>query len=84
MINTPCQATTALFASISNAGKGTRDALEVYLEEPKLLTIKDPLEHWHMMSQSGDPSLARMALDFLSVPGMWISITCLSVAHTYA
>ncbi|OJT01847.1 hypothetical protein TRAPUB_10054, partial [Trametes pubescens] len=61
-------ATTALFASISNAGKGTRDALEVYLEEPKLLTIKDPLEHWHMMSQSGDPSLARMALDFLSVP----------------
>ncbi|KAL1949782.1 hypothetical protein VTO73DRAFT_8663 [Trametes versicolor] len=62
------KATTELFASISNAGKSAKDALEVYLEEPKLTTVDDPLHHWNLMLTSGNPWLARMALDFLSIP----------------
>ncbi|OJT15226.1 hypothetical protein TRAPUB_8204, partial [Trametes pubescens] len=41
-------AMTALFASISNRGKGTKDTLKVYLESPHHPTIKEPLEYWHL------------------------------------
>ncbi len=65
------QATRALFASLTpGQGSTPKDALEAYLESPPLTTVEDPLAYWNLIAQTdADPSLARMALDFLSVPG---------------
>ena len=49
---------------------GSFDALEVYLESPPLPTVTDPLKHWNGLQNSAvHKDLARMVLDFLSVPG---------------
>ncbi|TBU31220.1 hypothetical protein BD311DRAFT_657241 [Dichomitus squalens] len=64
--------TRELFASISTrSALADHDALEAYLEAPPLATVKDPLAYWNAAIKSGseDPALARMALDFLSIPG---------------
>ena len=39
-------------------------------------TISDPLKYWHLALESGseDPALARMALDYLSMPGMCLNV----------
>ncbi|KAI1782604.1 hypothetical protein LXA43DRAFT_1068490 [Ganoderma leucocontextum] len=72
--NTISDKTRALFASVGGSGTGggqaEKDALEAYLEASPLKTIKDPLAYWNsaLESDSVDPSLARMALDFLSIP----------------
>ena len=61
-----------MFASI--AGRATRraqDTLEEYLESPPRMTVKDPLAYWNaaLASHSEDPALARMAINYLSIPG---------------
>lgn len=66
-----------MFASISgDAGQTNVDNLDVYLESPPSSTIKDPLAYWTSLEKGTDDpgmaNLARMALDFLSIPG-----TCL-------
>lgn len=62
-----------MFSSISGDGKVRVDALDAYLESPPLSTIKDPLAYWTALEKAGDDAdaanLARMALDFLSIPG---------------
>ena len=66
--------TRDLFASISGRSAHTdRDALEAYLEAAPLTTVRDPLAYWNAALKSGseDPALARMALDFLSIPGKY-------------
>ena len=76
------QATHDLFASIGACGvRPEHDALKAYLEAPPLTTVKDPLAYWNAALKSGskDPALARMALDFLSVPSAsscscWLSL----------
>ena len=46
------------------------DALEAYLGAPPLPNIKDPIAYWSaFLASESDGALARMALDFLSVPG---------------
>ena len=45
------------------------DALDVYLDSPVIITIKNPLEYWSSMDPNSNP-LAQMAIDFLSVPGI--------------
>jgi hypothetical protein len=45
------------------------DALEDYLSSAPISNVNDPIAWWYGMSSGGDP-LARMALDFLSAPGM--------------
>ena len=46
------------------------DALEVYLEAPTLDTVMEPMGYWNaLLASSRDAPLARMALDFLSIPG---------------
>lgn len=66
-----------MFASISgDAGQTNIDNLDMYLESPPSSTIKDPLAYWTSLEKGTDDpgmaDLARMALDFLSIPG-----TCL-------
>ena len=51
-----------------------KDALEEYLALPIIETVKDPIGYWDsvLRSSNGNPgaaALARMALDFLTVPG---------------
>ncbi|TBU22653.1 hypothetical protein BD311DRAFT_597010, partial [Dichomitus squalens] len=67
------RASRDLFASISSRSvQPDHDALEAYLEAPPLTTVKDPLVYWNTAIKSGseDAALARMALDFLSIPGI--------------
>jgi hypothetical protein len=45
------------------------DALNEWLSSPPLGTVSDPIAWWTAMEAAGHP-LARMALDFLSTPGM--------------
>lgn len=49
------------------------DPLEVYLALPPLLHVTDPLVYWDgvLKAKGPDAPLAQMALDFLSVPGMF-------------
>ncbi|PIL25420.1 hypothetical protein GSI_13310 [Ganoderma sinense ZZ0214-1] len=73
----PARATRDLFASIGARAAGPEhDALEAYLEAPPLTTVKDPLAYWNAALKSGseDPALARMALDFLSVPATSVDV----------
>ena len=62
-----------MFSAIAGrSSRGTAgDSLEEYLESPPRTTVKDPLAYWHaaVAGASEDASLARMALDFLSIPG---------------
>ena len=44
------------------------DELDAYLQKP-MERIKDPLQWW-VNNKSSYPSLSRMALDYLSIPGM--------------
>jgi hypothetical protein len=53
------------FTSSPTAG----DALDEWLSSPPLGTVTDPIAWWTAMETAGHP-LARMALDFLSTPGM--------------
>ncbi|OJT11245.1 hypothetical protein TRAPUB_12245 [Trametes pubescens] len=62
-------ATIAMFATVNGSDKAAKaDALESYLESPQQTTVTDPLEHWNLMLQTPEAPLARMALDYLSVP----------------
>ncbi len=68
------QATIAMFATVNGSDKAAKaDALESYLESPQQTTVTDPLEHWNLMLQTPEAPLARMALDYLSVPGKAVS-----------
>ncbi|EIW62760.1 uncharacterized protein TRAVEDRAFT_113456, partial [Trametes versicolor FP-101664 SS1] len=64
------------FAAIGGAAKaGCVDTLKKYLEEPPAETVTDPLKYWDLVlksssESSGEHALARMAIDFLSAPGM--------------
>lgn len=70
------QASKAIFASISANTNKNKDTLTTYLEAPPLSTVSDPLIYWDLVLKSAedpklaDCALARMALDFLSIPGM--------------
>ena len=44
------------------------DALDEWLNTPVVNTQQDPITYWTAMQTAGHP-LARMALDFLSIPG---------------
>jgi hypothetical protein len=55
----------------------TGDAIDEWLSSPPLVTVSDPISWWSAMEAAGHP-LARMALDFLSVPGI-SSCSCLLV-----
>lgn len=54
------------------------DPLELYLKSPLMATVEDPLAHWNSLYivagqeralRPADRALARMAMDFLSIPG---------------
>lgn len=47
-----------------------RDALLRYLQDP-VETVNDPLAWWERNSDRYDPRLARMAKDYLSIPGKY-------------
>ncbi|OJT15227.1 hypothetical protein TRAPUB_8205 [Trametes pubescens] len=72
----------AMFALISANTNKTKDALTAYLKAPPLLTVSDPLIYWDLVlksaedPKSADCALARMAVDFLSIPvvGSWAGI----------
>ena len=63
--------TQAMFASLApGAASCDADALEVYLEAPPLSSMDDLLEYWNVRVETDKGnSLARMAIDFLSIPG---------------
>ena len=58
-----------------------QDSLEEYLELPPRVTVKDPLAYWHAAIAGGseDASLAPMALDYLSIPGMSFNLQSLCI-----
>jgi len=49
------------------------DALEEWLNTPIVNMQQDPITYWTGMEAAGHP-LARMALDFLSIPGKFLVI----------
>jgi hypothetical protein len=55
-----------MFSSDPMAG----DAVDEWLSSPPLVTVSDPITWWSAMEAAGHP-LARMALDFLSAPGIF-------------
>jgi hypothetical protein len=57
------------FDALNPASKNG-DAIDEWLNSPPLSDIKNPLQYWTAMGANGHP-LARMAKDFLSVPGMY-------------
>lgn len=70
------QSTRALFQPLAARASATaKDALEEYLALPVIETVKDPVAYWNSVltgskSNPGAAALARMALDFLTIPGM--------------
>ena len=63
-----------MFASTTQVAS-TKDALEEYLATPPTKSITDPLGFWelHLCTSKNDPgaqALGRMAMNFLTVPGM--------------
>lgn len=63
-----------MFTTVNGSDKASKaDALESYLESPQKTTITDLLKHWNLMLQTPEAPLARMALDYLSVPGKAVS-----------
>ncbi|PIL30809.1 hypothetical protein GSI_06977 [Ganoderma sinense ZZ0214-1] len=71
----------ALFESIARGPSAeNQDALEAYLEAPPLTMVKDPIKYWKLRAQmESNPALARMALDFLSVPA-----TSTDIEHAFS
>ena len=69
------QSTRALFQPLAQRATAlAKDALEEYLALPVIETVKDPIGYWDsvLRSSKGNPggaALARMGLDFLTVPG---------------
>lgn len=55
-----------LYTAQPNTGRG--DALQRFLDDP-VETVSDPLAWWDRNSERYDPRLARMAKDYLSIPG---------------
>ena len=69
-----------MFASTAPVAS-TKDALEEYLATPPTKSITDPIGFWepHLRASKNDPgaqALGRMAMNFLTVPGM-----CQAWAH---
>jgi hypothetical protein len=65
------------FVEIDNFGKSPMtldDPITEWLTSPPLVHITDPIAYWSAMDAAGHP-LARMSLDFLSVPRM-LSVLC--------
>ncbi|TBU22599.1 hypothetical protein BD311DRAFT_675772 [Dichomitus squalens] len=59
--------------SAQASANAVRTRKPAYLEAPPLTTVLNPLEYWSpLLSSVTDADLARMALDFLSVPGMHV------------
>ncbi len=81
------QTSKAMFVLISANANKNKDALTAYLEAPPLSTVSDPLIYWDLVlksaedPKSADCALARMALDFLSIPGMSRSCNCTLASH---
>ena len=69
------QSMRALFEPLSaRASASNKDALEEYLGQPPIDSIKDPIAYWDQVCRTAKASrglqaLARMAFDFLTVPG---------------
>lgn len=69
----------ALFSRLGGGTKGdTTDALDLYLKSDPQPGIDDAVTHWYLRYQAAgnekaprpvDRAFARMALDFLSIPG---------------
>jgi hypothetical protein len=59
------------------------DALEEWLASPTIPTALDPIKYWVGMKAAGHP-LAAMALDFLSVPGMWLYSMLVGLILTFS
>jgi hypothetical protein len=60
------------FAELDNLGADTTvsgDPINDWLSAPALSNVTDPIAWWIAMDAAGHP-LSRMALDFLSAPGM--------------
>jgi hypothetical protein len=60
------------FAEINSFGTlaiTSEDPITEWLSSPPLVNVLDPIAWWASMQVAGHP-LARMALDFLSAPGM--------------
>ena len=62
-----------IFAKLDQYGRSSStDVLEEWLSSPCLSDVDDPIQHWaSILTSSKNPdkhALARMALDFLSVP----------------
>ena len=55
------------------------DALEDWLSSPIINTSQDPIAYWAGMQAAGHP-LATMALDFLSIPGEFLSSIMLHIS----
>ena len=58
----------------ARASEPAKDALEDYLALPVLESVKDPIAYWDtvLSTSQNNPSsaaLARMALDYLTIPG---------------
>lgn len=71
----------AMFAQLGGSLEGDTDILDVYLKSEAQETVEDALAHWYAIYQSAgqekaprpvERAFARMALDFLSVPGMFL------------
>ena len=58
-------------AILAPAISASHDVLDAYLAAPTIPSVTDPLSYWQGMASSQD-CLARMALDFLSSPGMLV------------
>ena len=56
------------------------DALDEWLASPPLGTVTDLIAWWMAMEAAGHP-LARMALDFLSTPGMPLVVIIHVITH---
>ena len=76
-----------------NATAGNVNVLEAYLAAPPLQHVTDPLAYWTstVLRNVQEAPLARMALDYLSVPGQFsppllsnrlslLTLSCLSPA----
>ena len=63
-------ATTSLTQKYFGSHRVRSDPIDIYLADPPITSITNPLIYWHsiMSSQNIFAPLARMALDFLSMP----------------
>ena len=64
------------FAEINEFGldmAAAGDVVTEWLNSPPLVNVLDPIAWWTAMDKAGH-TLAPMALDFLSAPGMSVSV----------